>query len=305
MFRIASFYAFVDLPFYRDLRDGLERVCVDNDVLGTVLLASEGVNGTIAGSTDGVEAVLAHLRDIDGLANLSAKNATADDPPFLRLKVRLKKEIVALGVGAIETSANTGIHVAPDDWDDLISQPDVVVIDTRNDYEYAVGSFRGAINPATRSFTEFPEWLASNPQLASKPKIAMFCTGGIRCEKASAYLRMQGFDEVYQLEGGILSYLETVPESESAWDGECYVFDRRVTVRHGLEPGNKEICVNCNRVLDGEDRKAEGYVEGVTCGACHTTITEDRRARFTERQHQIELSRERGSSHLGRASQNA
>jgi UPF0176 protein len=299
MFRIAAFYKFADLPRYREVRDSVEQVCADNGILGTILLASEGINGTIAGPADGVEAVLSHLRRIQGLEDLTPKESTAQNPPFLRLKVRLKKEIVALGVGEVDTVANTGVQVPPTEWNDLISQSDVIVIDTRNDYEYTVGTFDGAINPGTRSFTDFPGWIETSQDLVDKPKIAMFCTGGIRCEKASAYLREQGFDEVYQLEGGILRYLETIPEDESTWDGECYVFDRRVTVRHGLEPGDKEVCVNCNRVLDRNDREADGYVEGVTCGACHTTITEDRRARFAERQHQIELSRERGSSHLG------
>jgi UPF0176 protein len=190
--------------------------------------------------------------------------------------------------------------VSPEDWNDLIAQDDVLLIDTRNDYEYAVGTFEGAVNPRTRSFTEFPEWLEANRDVVEKPKIAMFCTGGIRCEKASAFLREQGFDDVYQLDGGILRYLEMIPESESAWEGECYVFDRRVSVGHGLVPGDKEICVNCDQVLDEADRLLHGYEPGVTCADCVDTITDDRRSRFRERQLQIVLATERGGAHLGR-----
>jgi UPF0176 protein len=217
----------------------------------------------------------------------------------LRLKVRLKSEIVSLGVGDVDSASGTGIRVAPEDWNDLISDPDVILIDARNDYENAIGSFSGAINPSTRSFTQFPEWIASNPDMADHPKVAMFCTGGIRCEKASAYLKDQGFDEVYQLDGGILRYLETIPETESAWEGECYVFDRRVSVGHGLVPGDNEICPNCNTVLSADDRTMPGYSVGVACGGCVDTITDDRRERFTERQHQIELAAERGDQHFG------
>ncbi len=290
MFRIAAFYHFVHLDNHAGLREPLERVCVANDVLGTILLASEGINGTIAGSEAGVAAVLDHIRTDPRLAELDVKFSESVEAPFVRLKVRLKKEIVSLGVGAVDAVHGTGHRVSPEDWNSVISDPDIVLIDTRNDYEVAVGTFEGAINPGTRSFTQFPEWIRSSPELASKPKIAMFCTGGIRCEKASAYLKDQGFEEVYQLDGGILRYLETVSEDDSMWDGECYVFDRRVSVGHGLVPGDNEICINCNRVLDADDRSAHGYVEGVSCSACADSITEDRRARFTERQHQIELA---------------
>ncbi len=299
MFAIAAFYKFVPLPDFADLREPLLRVCESNDVMGTILLASEGVNGTIAGPHEGVAAVVDHLRSDARLDDLVTKHSEALDPPFLRLKVRLKREIVSLGAGEVDSAGNTGHRVAPEDWNDLIARPDVLLIDTRNDYEYAVGTFEGALNPVTRSFTEFPEWIEANRDMVAKPKIAMFCTGGIRCEKASAYLRDRGFDEVYQLDGGILHYLETIPEAESAWDGECYVFDRRVTVGHGLTPGDKEICVNCDRVLDADDRTLDGYEEGVTCATCVDTITPDRLSRFRERQHQIALASTRGTTHLG------
>ena len=299
MFHIAAFYKFTDLADYATLREPLLHVCRANDVNGTILLASEGINGTIAGSNDGVAAVLDHIRADVRFADLIAKRSTADIDPFLRLKVRLKTEIVSLGVGAVDSVDGTGIHVAPEDWNDLIADPDVLLVDARNSYENSIGSFSGAINPGTRSFTEFPEWIASSPDMASRPKVAMFCTGGIRCEKASAYLKDQGFDEVYQLDGGILRYLEMVPESESRWEGECYVFDRRVSVLHGLVPGDNEVCPNCNSVLTAEARTKPGYSVGVTCSKCIDTITDDRTERFTERQRQIELATERGDHHFG------
>jgi UPF0176 protein len=299
VFHIAAFYKFTHLDDHASLREPLLAVCRENDVKGTILLASEGINGTIAGPNEGVTAVLTHMRSDPRLADLAAKHSTADSDPFLRLKVRLKAEIVSLGVGEIDAVEETGIRVDPQDWNELIARPDVVVIDTRNDYEFAIGSFAGATNPQTRSFTQFPEWVGSNPELASRPKIAMFCTGGIRCEKASAYLKDQGFEEVYQLDGGILRYLETTPEAESVWEGECYVFDRRVSVGHALVPGDNEICPNCNAVLSAEDRTMEEYAVGVTCNGCVDSITDDSRARFRERQHQIELATERGDQHLG------
>lgn len=301
MFHIAAFYRFSDVEDFDSLKQPLEAVCEANGVLGTVLLAREGVNGTIAGgSIEAIDAVLDHLRSDNRLSDLRAKYSTATEPPFLRLKVRLKKEIVTLGVGQVDAEHGTGVRVPPAEWNELISRDDVVVIDTRNDYEFAVGTFAGAINPETRSFGEFPTWI-KDQDLGDKPKIAMFCTGGIRCEKASAWLKDQGFEDVYQLDGGILKYLETVPADDSAWDGECYVFDRRVTVGHGLVPGDKEICVNCNAVVSDEDRLLDGYEEGVTCATCVDTITEDRRSRFRERQHQIQLAADRGTVHLGRS----
>jgi len=299
MFHIATFYKFVSLENLRKTRKRVETLCLKNDAHGTILIASEGINGTIAGPSDGIAAVLDGLRSDPCFEDLVVTYSTASEPPFLRLRVRLKKEIVSLGVGAVDAVHRTGHRVSPGDWNALISDPDIVLIDARNDYEVAVGTFAGAINPGTRSFTQFPEWIASSPEFASKPRIAMFCTGGIRCEKASAYLKDQGFDDVYQLDGGILRYLDTVPEDDSTWDGECYVFDRRVSVGHGLLPGDNEICVNCNRVLGAADRSEDGYVEGVSCPACVDSITEDRRTRFAERQHQIELAKQRGTSHLG------
>jgi UPF0176 protein len=300
VFHIAAFYKFTNLDDYASLRAPLLSVCNNSDVKGSILLASEGVNGTIAGPEEGVRAVLDHIRSDPRTAGLEAKHSTSESDPFLRLKVRLKAEIVSLGVGVVDSIQGTGTRVAPEEWNELIARPDVVLVDARNDYEYAVGSFSGATNPKTRSFTQFPDWIAANPDLNERTKIAMYCTGGIRCEKASAYLKDQGFDEIYQLDGGILKYLETTAEDQSAWEGECYVFDRRVSVGHGLVPGNKEICPNCNAVLAAEDRAGAGYLVGVTCDGCADTISDDRKTRFAERQQQIELAAERGDQHLGK-----
>jgi UPF0176 protein len=299
-FSVATFYVFATLPDHAELRVGVEETCRTNAVTGSILLAEEGVNGTIAGTRSGVEAVVGWCRSDPRLSGLRVRWSEVDHEPFLRLKVRSKAEIVTLGVDGVDTQANTGVHVPPARWNELISDPEVVLIDARNDYEVAIGTFRGAIDPATPAFRGFPEWVARNLDPATRPKIAMFCTGGIRCEKASAYLRQRGFEEVYQLDGGILSYLETVPAEDSVWEGECYVFDRRVTVRHGLEPGNMEVCPNCNNVVDQTGRRNPGYETGVCCGGCHGTLTEERRRRFAERQRQIELADARGERHLGR-----
>jgi UPF0176 protein len=298
VFHIAAFYLFAELSNLELVRGRLVALGAECEVKGTVLLAPEGVNGTIAGPKEDVEAFLGLLRSDPRLSALEAKWSTSEEDPFLRLKVRLKKEIVTLRVGEVDSVNNTGVHVPPAEWNDLISDPDTIVIDTRNDYEYAIGTFANAVNPETRRFGEFPAWIESQPDIKDK-KLALFCTGGIRCEKGTAYLAEQGFEEVYQLEGGILKYLETVDEEDSLWDGECYVFDRRVSVGHGLLPGELEVCPNCNTVLDADARERSEYEVGVQCGSCYDTITEDRRSRFAERQHQIDLAAARGVSHLG------
>jgi UPF0176 protein len=298
MFHIAAFYHFAELDDPGAVRENLLDVCADNDVKGTILVASEGINGTIAGSEAAIDTVLGFIRDDERLASLEEKRALSATDPFLRLKVRLKKEIVTLGVGDVDSAARTGQHVPAVAWNELISDPDTVLIDTRNNYEYAIGTFEGAINPETRSFRDFPAWIEAHPELKGK-RLAMFCTGGIRCEKATAYLRENGFDEVYQLEGGVLKYLETIEEPASMWDGECYVFDRRVSVGHRLVPGDLEVCPNCNTVLDEDARDTDGYRRGVCCAACVDGLTPDREARFAERQRQIELAEARGERHLG------
>ncbi len=296
-----ALYKFVDLPDYEALREPLLSCCEANGVKGTLLLASEGINGTIAGPEAGVRAVLAHLRADPRLASIQHKEAWADKPPFTRMKVRLKKEIVTLRVPGLDPNKTVGQYVKPQDWNALLADPDVLVIDTRNDYEVAIGTFKGAVNPDIKTFTQLPGWLDAQPALqgAKKPKVAMFCTGGIRCEKSTALLKMRGFDEVYHLEGGILKYLEEVPPEQSTWEGECFVFDERVSVGHGLQPGPHELCRSCRWPLSEADKASPHYVRGVSCAHCHDQRTPEQKAHMAERQRQVELAEARGELHVG------
>jgi UPF0176 protein len=298
-FRIAAFYKFTPVTADRALQEQLREVCEANDVVGTILLASEGINGTIAGPTGGLECVLDALRALPGCAELDYKESFADEQPFYRLKVRLKKEIVALGVPGVDPNKAVGTYVAPEDWNDLITSPDIVTIDTRNDYEVRIGQFRGAVNPETVSFREFPDWFRRFRQTRPNARIAMYCTGGIRCEKSTAFALAEGEEEVFHLQGGILKYLETIPETESLWEGDCFVFDRRVAVRHGLEVGEFVSCHACREPLAPEDLKSPLFVKGESCPHCHDMTSEEQRARFAERQKQQELAAARGVKHLG------
>jgi len=303
----AALYKFVALPDFVALRPPLLALCEASQVKGTLLLASEGINGTIAGPEAGVRAVLAWLRADPRLAALEHKEAWADSPPFLRMKVRLKKEIVTLGVPGVSPTLMAGEYVKPQDWNALISDPDVVLVDTRNDYEVDIGTFRGAIDPRIKTFAELPAWVAAQEgeggalktEGAKKPKVAMFCTGGIRCEKSTALMRMHGYEDVYHLEGGILKYLETVPPEQSLWDGECFVFDERVSVGHGLKPGPYELCRSCRYPVGDAERASPKYVLGVSCPHCHDITTDAQKQGFAERQRQVELARRRGEAHVG------
>ncbi|MGE0100578.1 MAG: rhodanese-related sulfurtransferase [Hydrogenophaga sp.] len=300
-FLTAALYQFVDLPDFGELRAPLLACCEANEVKGTLLLAPEGINGTIAGPEAGVRAVLAHLRADPRLARLPHKESWSDRPPFHRMKVREKREIVTLRVPGLDPNRTVGQYVRPEDWNALLADPDVLLIDTRNDYEVAIGTFQGAINPNIKSFTELPAWLDAQPMLQGekKPKVAMFCTGGIRCEKSTALMKMRGFDEVYHLEGGILKYLEAVPPAQSTWAGECFVFDERVSVGHGLVPGPHELCRSCRWPLAPEDKASQHYVKGVSCAHCHDQRSPEEKARLAERQRQVELAEARGELHVG------
>ena len=300
MFIVAALYHFTDFADPGDLRAPLQAVCDAQGVTGTLLLAPEGVNGTIAGSRAGVDAVLAHLRGLPGCAALEHKESTARAQPFNRMKVRLKREIVTMGQPQVRPVEGTGTYVAPADWNALIASPDVAVIDTRNDYEVAIGTFDGAVDPGTRSFGEFPEWWEQNKDRFHNKRIAMFCTGGIRCEKSTNFLRGQGVEEVYHLKGGILKYLEEVPAEQSAWKGECFVFDGRVSVGHGLEEGPHLLCHACRRPILPQDRAHPCYEAGVSCHHCVDETSEADKARFRERQKQIALAAARGQAHIGR-----
>jgi UPF0176 protein len=298
-FLTAALYKFVELPDFAALQSPLFDCCQENNVKGTILLAAEGINGTIAGTAEQVYQVLAFLRQDPRLADLVHKESYAEKPPFYRMKVRLKQEIVKMGVPGINPTQMAGQYVKPEDWNALITDPDVVVIDVRNDYEVGVGTFKGAIDPKTKIFSELPDWVKQEEALKDKPKVAMFCTGGIRCEKSTAFLRSQGFEEVYHLEGGILKYLETVPEEESLWEGECFVFDERVTVRHGLKPGHYELCRACRNPISDAEKESEFYVLGLSCPNCYDQKTEAQKRGLAERQRQIELAKARNQPHMG------
>lgn len=296
---VAALYKFVSLPDYAELQAPLLAACEARDILGTILLAEEGINGTISGTRDDINAILDYLRSDPRLHDLEHKESFADEKPFYRMKVRLKREIVTMGVPEIKPGEMAGTYIAPEDWNALISDPDVILVDTRNDYEVRIGTFKGAINPRTGHFREFPEWVRNQETLREKPKVAMFCTGGIRCEKSTALLRSMGFDNVYHLQGGILKYLETVPEEESLWQGECFVFDQRVAVGHGLKPGTHEMCRACRYPLSDNDRQSPHYVEGTSCPHCHGMKSEERRHRYAERHKQVKLAEQRAERHIG------
>jgi len=299
--KVAALYRFANFTQPEMLQPQIAAWCAEHGLKGTILVATEGVNGTVAGSEAGIDAVVAHLRTLPGCAELDVKYSHANEMPFYRMKVRLKKEIVTLGVDGIDPKREVGTYVQPEDWNALISDPDTVLIDTRNDYEVAIGTFEGAVDPRTKSFSEFPEWFrAHRDELAAgKTKFAMFCTGGIRCEKSTAFLKAEGIDDVYHLEGGILRYLENIPEAESKWQGECFVFDERVSVKHGLELGEMELCHACRRPISQEDKASAHFIEGVACPACYAERTNEDRARFAERQKQIALAKKRGKQHIG------
>ncbi|MBD9373590.1 rhodanese-related sulfurtransferase [Rhizobium sp. ARZ01] len=298
-FLVAALYHFVSVPRFADLRAPLQALCEENGVRGTLLLAHEGINGTIAGPDAGIRTVLAFLRAQPEFAGLEHKESRASEMPFLRMKVRLKKEIVTMGVEDIDPNKVVGTYVAPKDWNALISDPGTILIDTRNDYETAIGIFKGAVDPNTKTFREFPDWVRNHTGLHNKPKIAMYCTGGIRCEKATAFMKEQGFDEVYHLKGGILKYLEDVPAEVSLWEGACFVFDERVSVTHGLEEGEHSLCRACRHPLTAEEVTAATFEAGVSCPHCFETRSEDDRLRFRQRQKQMDLAKKRGERHLG------
>ncbi|MGV0104000.1 rhodanese-related sulfurtransferase [Nostoc sp. DSM 114160] len=280
---VATLYKFVKLPDFTEKREPLLSYCQTQGVKGTILLALEGINGTIAGSRQAIDSVLWFLRSDPRLADLESKESYTETPPFERMKVRLKQEIVTLGLPEIDPNEQVGIYVNPEEWNDLISNPEVTVIDTRNDYEVNIGTFQGAENPQTESFREFPDYVRHHLDPIKHKKVALFCTGGIRCEKASSFMLAQGFAEVYHLKGGILKYLQEVPAQESLWEGECFVFDERVAVSHKLEKGSYELCLCCGRPISEEDKLSPKYEQGISCPYCFDSLTEQKRARQQEK----------------------
>lgn len=296
---VCALYKFAVLNDFKSLRQPLLALMETHQVRGTLLLAREGINGTIAGSRAGVDAIKNWLGQDDRFDGIDYKESLVDSQPFKRTKVKLKKEIVTLGVEGIDPRRSVGTYVKPEDWNTLISDPDVLLIDTRNQYEVEIGTFRNAVNPQTDTFREFPDYVQQHMDPAKHRKVAMFCTGGIRCEKSTAYLKEQGFDEVYHLQGGILKYLEEVPETDSLWQGECFVFDDRVTVNHRLERGDYDQCHACRRPITEADKQRPEYQRGVSCHQCLDTLTEEQKARFAERERQMQLARQRGDVHVG------
>jgi UPF0176 protein len=302
-YTVAALYRFARIADREAVRDGLEAVCAANGVRGTLLVAHEGLNGTIAGPEAGVAKVIAAIHALPGFDRLELKYSTASEAPFHRLKVRIKGEIVTMGEPDLDPTTDAGTYVSAQDWNALIADPATIVIDTRNDYEVAVGAFEGAIQPNTRSFRDFPDWVRGEGRSlfegATPPKVAMYCTGGIRCEKATAFLKAEGIEDVHHLEGGILRYLEDIPEAESLWRGECFVFDERVAVGHGLEQGTHSLCRGCRMPVSPEGRQSPLYVEGVSCEACHEDRTEEQRRAYAERHRQVEIAASQGVAHIG------
>ena len=296
---VAALYKFVSLNDYREMREPLLACCQAEGVKGSLLLAAEGINGTIAGSRKGVDAVLDYLQADPRLADLKHKESSDDSQPFYRMKVKLKKEIVTMGVAGVDPNEVVGTYVKPADWNKLVADPEVLLLDTRNDYEVAIGSFKNAVDPHTESFRDFPDFVRKHYNPAQHKKVAMFCTGGIRCEKASAFMLNEGFAEVYHLQGGILKYLEDVPAEESLWEGECFVFDNRVAVDHSLEKGSYDMCHGCRRPINEEHKQSEFYEEGVCCPQCYGQLSADQLARFRDRQKQMVLAKQRNQVHLG------
>ena len=296
---VAALYKFAVLADYHEMQRTLQDFCIAQKINGTILLAAEGINGTVAGSRAGIDALLAFLRADARLADMEHKESYADTPPFDRMKVRLKKEIVTLGIAGVDPNQKVGTYVAPEDWNALIADPNVVLIDTRNGYEYDIGTFQGAINPHTTTFRQFPAYVNNNLDPAKHKKIAMFCTGGIRCEKASSFMLEQGFEEVYHLQGGILKYLETVPEAQSTWQGECFVFDQRISVGQGLTQGTHEQCYACRHPVSPEEKASSQYQDGLSCPYCFDALPEKTRTRVAERQKQVALAKQRGQEHIG------
>ena len=296
---VAALYKFAPLADLERMRDDVARACKNNNICGTLLLAHEGINGTIAGSRQGIDALLSFLRSYPPLKDLEHKESYAEGEPFYRMKVRIKKEIVTIGIPEVNPNEIVGTYLNPEEGNKVISEPDTILIDTRNDYEVKVGTFKGAINPQTDTFRAFPDYVQKHFDNQKHKKVAMFCTGGIRCEKASAYMKKLGFEEVYHLKGGILKYLEDMPQEKSLWEGECFVFDQRVTVKHGLELGSYELCPSCRHPLSAADKNDPRFIEGVACPHCHDSLSAERKAAAAERHKQIKLAESRGEKHIG------
>ena len=301
---IASFYKFIDWSDFQEKKPVLEKICRQNNIVGTIILAPEGINGTISGSHEEILKTIEELKKDVRLSDLESKFAEALGETFKRMKVRLKKEIVSMGKENVNPGQITGTHVSAEEWNQIIQEPNTLIVDTRNEYEHAIGSFEGSVDPETNSFRQFPKWVKEKlkplMEKQNKKKVAMFCTGGIRCEKASSYLLQEGFEEVFQLQGGILKYLENIEPKNSLWEGECFVFDERVSIQHGLVEGNYSMCHACRMPIDDKDIKSKKYIEGISCPNCYDIHSDETKQRFAERQKQINLAKQRNEKHIGK-----
>ena len=300
---IISFYKFVTILDLEKLKIQIENICSKFDTKGTILIAPEGINGTIEGSKNNIKKFLETLKNNKKFSDIIPKYSYSSKDSFNRMKVRLKKEIVTIGNTEVNPNKYIGKYIEPNDWNELISDPNTILIDTRNEYEVAIGTFKGAINPKTKSFRDLPNWIKNNLENEDddykNKKIAMFCTGGIRCEKSTSYLVQKGFTNVSHLKGGILKYLENIPKKKSLWDGECFVFDQRVSVAEELKPGSYLMCHGCRMPLKPEDTKLKSYIHGVSCKYCHNKKSAESKKRYADRQKQINLALERGEKHMG------
>ena len=302
MFKVAALYKFQSIASPQEIQVLIRGSLKELNITGTILVGGEGLNGTISGSPDAIDKAITFLKSVDGFSTLDVKYSTSSENPFIRLKVKLKKEIVTIGDMTVDPNKVVGEYIEPNDWNALITDEDTILIDTRNDYEYSIGTFKNSINPKTTKFRDFPDWVESagftNDDKKSK-KIAMFCTGGIRCEKASSFMKDNGFNDVYHLKGGILKYLENIPENESMWQGECFVFDDRVSVNHKLMPGTYDMCHGCRMPITDNDKLSHKYIKGVACPKCFDTTSEEQKSRYKSRQKQVELSKSRNERHIG------
>ncbi len=299
MFVVAALYKFADLPDCKEIQASLKDLCTKNGIKGTLILAEEGINGTVAGSRNAMDTLKNFLQSDQRFHGWEYKESFSPKNPFYRMKVRLKKEIVTLGVEGVNPNKMVGTYLEPEEWNKVIQDPDVILIDTRNDYEVAIGTFKGAVDPKTKCFTEFPDYVRKNLNPQKHKKVAMMCTGGIRCEKASSFMMKEGFETVYHLKGGILKYLELMPENKSLWEGDCFVFDQRVAVKHGLQLGEHTLCHSCRLPLSDEDRQSHKYQLGVSCPHCYDSLTPERRQSLEQRQFQVELAASRNTQHIG------
>lgn len=297
-FVIMALYKFIARPNFARHQKPITDFCKAQGIKGTLLLAAEGINGTVAGSQNAIDALVVFLADAMKFGPIEYKLSYEAQMPFHRMKVKLKKEIVTIGA-EVSPVNQTGIYVEPEEWNALLADPDVILLDTRNDYEVGIGTFKNATNPKTEAFREFPEYVEKNLDPKRHKKVAMFCTGGIRCEKASSYMLAQGFETVYQLHGGILKYLEKIPQTESLWQGECFVFDNRVTVDHDLNRGHYDMCHACRQPINEEEKKSPYYEKNISCSHCYDKLTAEKRASLAERAKQMALAKARGEVHLG------